>query len=60
MTTTPALQPQGFATSDPEIAQQFLIDAHLDNRMRLSGPATRFRLRVSRLDPGPSRSTSSS
>jgi AraC-like DNA-binding protein len=42
-----------FTTDDPEVAQQFLIDAYLDNEMRFGGARAEFRLRSTRRDFGP-------
>jgi AraC-like DNA-binding protein len=43
----------GFSTDDPDIAQRFLVESYLDNRMRFSGDPARFRLSSTRCDPGP-------
>jgi AraC-like DNA-binding protein len=43
----------GFTTDDPEVAQQYLAAAYLDNRMRLPDDPGEFRLTSTRRDLGP-------
>src|SRR4029077_6848496 len=53
MTATAALgEVVDFATDDPGIAQRFLIEAYLDNRMKLAGDRDGFRLANRRRDLG--------
>lgn len=43
---------QSFATDDPEVAQQLLIDAYGDHRMRFAADPARFHLALRRRDVG--------